>query len=71
MATNFVAESWTYLGIALVTVGLRIGSRCHTAGFLKLNPDDYLMIVAALLYTAETATAHYVGAYWFGLANNR
>jgi len=23
-----------------------------------------------LLYTAETATAHYVGAYWFGLANS-
>lgn len=24
-----------------------------------------------LLYTAETATAYYVGAYWMGLANNR
>jgi hypothetical protein len=89
MPTNFVAESWSYLAVDLVIVGIRIASRWHLPGFRKLSHDDFLMAIAAvkplkmssrftelieaiqLLYTAETATAYYVGAYWLGLANNR
>ncbi|RFU34288.1 hypothetical protein B7463_g2078, partial [Scytalidium lignicola] len=70
-ATNFVVESWTYLAINLVVVAFRLGSRWYTLGLRGLAIDDFLMAVAGLLYTAETATAYYVSAYWFGLANNR
>ncbi|KAH8807837.1 hypothetical protein F5884DRAFT_347824 [Xylogone sp. PMI_703] len=69
-ATNFVAEAWSYLAIDLVIVAIRLGTRWHTLGLRGLAPDDYLMTAAAFLYTAETALAYYVGAYWFGLANN-
>ncbi|KAH8172302.1 hypothetical protein LIA77_09070 [Sarocladium implicatum] len=68
--TNFTAEIWTYLAIDLAVVFGRFGLRWHETGLSRLCPDDYLMIIAGLLYTAETATAHYVGAYWFGLANS-
>ncbi|KAG5795975.1 hypothetical protein H9Q69_004987 [Fusarium xylarioides] len=61
-ATRFSIEAWTYLAISLI--------RWRWLGLRGLAADDYLMVVAALLFTAETATAYYVGAYWQGLANN-
>ncbi|KAL8858195.1 MAG: hypothetical protein Q9178_005207 [Gyalolechia marmorata] len=41
-----------------------------TVGFAKLAADDYLMIIAGALYSAETSVAYYVGASWKGLANS-
>ncbi|KAF2199027.1 hypothetical protein GQ43DRAFT_450569 [Delitschia confertaspora ATCC 74209] len=68
--TNFIIEAWTYLAIDLIVVFIRCFAQWWNKGFRGLAMDDYLMVVAVLLYTAETATAHYVGAYWFGLANS-
>lgn len=50
MATNFVAESWTYLAIDLVVIGIRLGWRIRSVGVRKLAADDYLMVVAAVLF---------------------
>ncbi|KAL1966218.1 hypothetical protein VTN77DRAFT_4770 [Rasamsonia byssochlamydoides] len=69
-AENFVAEAWSLLAIALVMIGLRIYARLLMNGYRKLKADDALMILAGLLYTAETVAAYIVGAYWQGLANN-
>ncbi|WAO92316.1 Hypothetical protein NCS54_00982000 [Fusarium falciforme] len=68
--TAFTVEAWTYLGLSLIVVAIRFGARWRWMGLGGLAPDDYLMVLAGLLFTAETATAHFVGAYWQGLANN-
>ncbi|KAL9004278.1 MAG: hypothetical protein Q9188_002913 [Gyalolechia gomerana] len=70
MADNFVAEAFTLLAIGLVVIALRWVSRLLTVGFSKLAADDYLMIIAGALYSAETTVAYYVGAKWKGLANS-
>ncbi|KAL8831735.1 MAG: hypothetical protein Q9170_005165 [Blastenia crenularia] len=70
MAENFVAEAFSLLAIALVVIVLRWISRLLTVGFSKLAADDYLMVVAGALYSAETTVAYYVGAKWKGLANS-
>ncbi|AEO61141.1 hypothetical protein MYCTH_2121009 [Thermothelomyces thermophilus ATCC 42464] len=67
---SFTIEAWTYLVIDIVVVAVRTLARWRQMGIRGLAPDDFLMIIAILLYTAETATAHYVGAYWHGLANS-
>ncbi|KAM5378650.1 hypothetical protein ACJZ2D_004449 [Fusarium nematophilum] len=68
--TGFTVEAWTYLGISLIVVAFRFITRRRWFGLGGLAVDDYLMVLGALLFTAETATAHYVGAHWQGLANN-
>ncbi|KAG7005189.1 hypothetical protein G7Y79_00021g050560 [Physcia stellaris] len=70
MAENFIAEAFALLAIGLIVIGLRLYSRCLSVGFRRLAPDDFLMIVAGCLYSAETVAAYVVGAYWKGLANN-
>ncbi|KAK1749791.1 hypothetical protein QBC47DRAFT_129792 [Echria macrotheca] len=66
----FVTEAFTLLGIGLLFIGLRSYVRISTVGWKGLQADDYLMWVAAIAYSAETALAYSVGAYWRGLANN-
>ncbi|KAB5545543.1 hypothetical protein GE09DRAFT_1243211 [Coniochaeta sp. 2T2.1] len=67
---SFTIEAWTYLAICIVIVAGRVAARLHITGWRNVSPDDILMVVALLLYTAETAIAHYVGAWWLGLANS-
>ncbi|KAL8868865.1 MAG: hypothetical protein Q9174_004703 [Haloplaca sp. 1 TL-2023] len=70
MAENFVAEAFSLLAISLVVIALRWVSRVWTVGFRKLAPDDFLMIIAGALYSAETTVAYYVGDPWKGYANS-
>ncbi|ORY71531.1 uncharacterized protein BCR38DRAFT_359048 [Pseudomassariella vexata] len=39
-------------------------------GWSRLYVDDYLMILAAFIYAAETYLAWSVDAHWYGIANN-
>lgn len=66
----FVKEAFALLSIGLLFIGLRSYVRITTVGWKGLQADDYLMWLAAILYSAETALAYSVGAYWHGLANN-
>ncbi|KAH6869001.1 hypothetical protein B0T10DRAFT_370799, partial [Thelonectria olida] len=68
--SSFTAEAFTLLGIGLGIIGLRTYVRINTMGIRHLKLDDYFMVVAAFLYSTETALAYTVGAYWNGLANN-
>ncbi|PVH92997.1 hypothetical protein DM02DRAFT_252867 [Periconia macrospinosa] len=70
MIDAFAAEAWSYLGIALVVISLRIYFKWSTVGWRKMTSDDALMVCAGLVYTAETTTAHVAVFYWLGLANN-
>ncbi|KAH6972673.1 hypothetical protein EDB80DRAFT_535839, partial [Ilyonectria destructans] len=67
---SFTTEAFILLAIGLSILSLRIWFRIRTLGIRNLEWDDYLMFVAALLYSAETTLAYTVGAYWRGLANN-
>ncbi|KAK7426082.1 hypothetical protein QQZ08_007392 [Neonectria magnoliae] len=68
--SNFTIEAFTLLGVGLAILGLRVYARIGAVGIRRLESDDYLMAVAAVLYSAETVLAYAVGAYWNGLANN-
>ncbi|KAH8780078.1 hypothetical protein F5883DRAFT_690009 [Diaporthe sp. PMI_573] len=64
-------EVFTLLGVGLAVTGLRTFLRYkQCAGFSNFQADDYLILVAAVVYSAETFLAYSVGAWWFGLANN-
>ncbi|OIW30387.1 hypothetical protein CONLIGDRAFT_681156 [Coniochaeta ligniaria NRRL 30616] len=69
-ADLFTVEAWTYNAIDIVVVAARVALRGRLTGWRNMAPDDILMIAVILLYTAETATAHYVVEIWHGLANS-
>ncbi|KAH8431657.1 uncharacterized protein LDX57_009313 [Aspergillus melleus] len=67
---DFTIEAFTLLGLAIVTIVVRVIARFLTVGFKNFQFDDYLMPVAGIVYSFETAAAYCVGAWWQGLANN-
>ncbi|OLN82716.1 hypothetical protein CCHL11_08758 [Colletotrichum chlorophyti] len=68
--SDFTTEAFTLLGVALCVIFLRTYARINAVGIKRLQADDYLMLFVAITYSAETALAYSVGAYWRGLANN-
>ncbi|KAI9044866.1 uncharacterized protein KD926_011039 [Aspergillus affinis] len=67
---DFTIEAFTLLGLAIVTIVVRVIARYLTVGLKNFQFDDYLMPVAGIVYSFETAAAYCVGAWWQGLANN-
>ncbi|KAF9877958.1 hypothetical protein CkaCkLH20_04534 [Colletotrichum karsti] len=68
--SDFTTEAFTLLGVAIGVIFLRTYARISAVGIKHLQADDYLMLLVACTYSAETALAYSVGAYWRGLANN-
>ncbi|KAK6207742.1 hypothetical protein QIS74_12823 [Colletotrichum tabaci] len=68
--SDFTTEAFTLLGVAIGVIVLRTYARVKAVGIKHLQADDYLMLLVAVTYSAETALAYSVGAYWRGLANN-
>ncbi|KAI2618403.1 hypothetical protein GGR54DRAFT_648146 [Hypoxylon sp. NC1633] len=66
----FIREVWGVQGAAYLVVGLRYYSRFSTLGWDSLAWDDAIMLVAVLVYSAESVMAYFVVAHWKGLANN-
>ncbi|KAM0428302.1 hypothetical protein ACHAPT_007203 [Fusarium lateritium] len=66
----FNIEAFTLLGIALLVTALRSYVRISTVGFGNLWADDYLVLVAAIVYSIETGLAYSVGNIAKGMANN-
>lgn len=69
-ANAFITEAFALLGVALLLIALRTYARASTVGFRRFQLDDYMMLVAAVVYSLETGAAYIVGAWWHGLANN-
>ncbi|KAJ5683664.1 uncharacterized protein N7477_000009 [Penicillium maclennaniae] len=67
---DFVTEAFTLLAVAIVIIGLRTTARWIMVGPRNFQPDDYLMLLACVVYGLETAAAYMVGAWFHGLANN-
>ncbi|KAF2139766.1 uncharacterized protein K452DRAFT_232126 [Aplosporella prunicola CBS 121167] len=70
MADSFTTEAFTLLSVGIVVIALRTTARITSVGVRGFHLDDYLILVAAVVYGLETAAAYIVGAWWFGLANN-
>ncbi|KAF5528698.1 hypothetical protein CGCA056_v001851 [Colletotrichum aenigma] len=70
MSDDFATEAFALLGVGLGVIALRTYARISAVGIKHLQADDYLMLLVACTYSAETALAYSVGAYWQGLANN-
>ncbi|KAJ5560456.1 hypothetical protein N7513_002855 [Penicillium frequentans] len=68
--SEFVTEAFTLLGVAIVIIGLRTTARWIMVGPKNFQADDYIMLVACVVYGLETAAAYMVGAWFDGLANN-
>ncbi|KXG54426.1 uncharacterized protein PGRI_075700 [Penicillium griseofulvum] len=67
---SFNTEAFTLLGIAIAVIGLRTTARWIMVGPRGFQVDDYLMLVACVVYGLETGAAYMVGAWFMGLANN-
>ncbi|KAF4913891.1 hypothetical protein CGCVW01_v010791 [Colletotrichum viniferum] len=70
MSDDFATEAFALLGVGLGVIALRTYARISAVGVRHLQADDYLMLLVACTYSAETALAYSVRAYWQGLANN-
>ncbi|KGO63805.1 hypothetical protein PITC_054310 [Penicillium italicum] len=67
---GFNTEAFTLLGVAIVIIALRTTARWIMVGPKGFQTDDYLMVVACVVYGLETGAAYIVGAWFKGLANN-
>ncbi|KAK2831948.1 hypothetical protein FQN49_007008 [Arthroderma sp. PD_2] len=63
-------EIWTLFAIGFSATMLRIYARIHAVGFRNLRADDYLVVVALMLYAAQSTLGYSVGNLAHGLANN-
>lgn len=70
MADAFTKEAFTLLGVGIGLVALRTYARWSSVGIRNFMLDDYLMLVAVVVYALETGAAYSVGAIYKGLANN-
>ncbi|KAK7917836.1 hypothetical protein PG985_011444 [Apiospora marii] len=67
---SYITEQFTLLGIALAVIFSRTCWRLRAVGIKGFQVDDYLMMVAACVYSCETYLAYSVGEKWHWLANN-
>ncbi|KAG0157355.1 hypothetical protein PDIDSM_4540 [Penicillium digitatum] len=67
---GFNTEAFTLLGVAIVIIALRTTARWIMVGPKGFQADDYLMLVACVVYGLETGAAYMVSAWFKGLANN-
>ncbi|UPL03547.1 hypothetical protein LCI18_014481 [Fusarium solani-melongenae] len=66
----FNIEAFTLLALALLITALRSYVRISTVGLRNLWADDYLVLLAAVVYSIETGLAYSVGNIAKGMANN-
>ncbi|KAI8668268.1 hypothetical protein NCS55_00851900 [Fusarium keratoplasticum] len=66
----FNIEAFTLLALALLVTALRSYVRISTVGLRNLWADDYLVLLAAVVYSIETGLAYSVGNIAKGMANN-
>ncbi|GKU14612.1 unnamed protein product, partial [Fusarium langsethiae] len=67
---SFIVEAFTLLCISVLIVALRTYVRLKQVGVRNFQADDYLMLLALVPYSAETALAYTVGAKFQGLTNS-
>ncbi|GME24125.1 hypothetical protein GTA08_BOTSDO03734 [Neofusicoccum parvum] len=63
-------EVFTMLGIGVFVIVLRTIARINAVGVGAFQLDDYLMLVAAIIYGLETGTAYVILDWWEDMANS-
>lgn len=56
--SDFTTEAFTLLELGLVIIGARTWARISQVGFRGLEPDDYLMLLAAVSREAWSGCQH-------------
>ncbi|KAI1334943.1 hypothetical protein F5Y15DRAFT_399780 [Xylariaceae sp. FL0016] len=64
-------EQFVLLAIGLGVIGLRTYARARITGVKNLAADDYVMLLAAIPYTAEAILAYLLLTKWYNRTNNR
>ncbi|KAI1879768.1 hypothetical protein JX265_002722 [Neoarthrinium moseri] len=67
---SFVTETFTFLSIGILVIGLRTFSRLKMFRVHRLWADDYLMLLVIVPYTVESVLAYQVATKYHGLANS-
>ncbi|KAJ4256137.1 hypothetical protein NW762_009213 [Fusarium torreyae] len=67
---SFAIEAFTLLSIGILVIFMRTYARLRQVGIRNFEADDYLMLLAIIPYTIETALAYTVGAKYHGLTNS-
>lgn len=57
MGGNFIAEAWTELAIALLTISLRLYFSITQRGWREMTGDDYLMVLAGVSISIQAMRA--------------
>ncbi|CAO2650809.1 Nn.00g091060.m01.CDS01 [Neocucurbitaria sp. VM-36] len=70
MPSNPTVELWTLYALGVSFTILRTYARLVAVGLRELRPDDYLIWLAILIYTAQCSLGHNLGVLAHGLANN-
>ncbi|EMR63676.1 hypothetical protein UCREL1_9373 [Eutypa lata UCREL1] len=69
-ARSSLIQLWTLFSIGVSVTILRTYARSKAVGMRNLRADDFLVWIAILFYSTQTALAHSVGSVAHGLANN-
>ncbi|KAJ5986377.1 hypothetical protein N7451_010742 [Penicillium sp. IBT 35674x] len=69
-SSQFIAEGFCLLGVSIFLIALRIVARWVMVGWKNFQADDYLMVLAGVVYTMETVAAYAVVDWYHGLANS-
>lgn len=68
--TSFASEAFTLLSVGIMVIILRTYARIRQVGIRNFEADDYLMLLAIIPYSIETALAYTVSAKYHGLTNS-
>ncbi|RMJ16585.1 hypothetical protein BHE90_000011 [Fusarium euwallaceae] len=68
--TSFAAEAFTLLSVGIMVIILRTYARIRQVGIRNFEADDYLMLLAIIPYSIETALAYTVSAKYHGYTNS-
>ncbi|KAH3995765.1 hypothetical protein HBI56_145780 [Parastagonospora nodorum] len=71
MSRNPTVELWILYAVGVSFTFVRTYARIVAVGVRELHPDDYLIWVAVLIYSAQCTLGHSYGTAAHGLANNR
>ncbi|KAJ5657804.1 uncharacterized protein N7484_001453 [Penicillium longicatenatum] len=69
-SSQFIVEGFSLLGVSIFLIALRIVARWAMVGWKNFQADDYLMVLAGVVYAMETAAAYAVVDWYHGLANS-
>ena len=61
--TNYQKETFVWLALGICIIILRLATRIKTRGIRGLYIDDYLIVLAGLLFATESGLAFTIGRY--------